>query len=960
LYNAASVQIDTKVKQFIAIGSRIADLHTDGSLHLLNSDGTDNTALGVSRFSMVAETQLVSLNNGNFVAADPGANNNRGAVYLFTSGAGTMLGDLTGANPGDQVGLNGITLVGRGNFLIDSTAWNGFAGAVTWSSGTAGVSGVVSPSNSLTGTRPNDRVGSGITRLSNGDYIVASPYWDDNVGAITWGSGNKGVAGSVSSSNSLLGSQLQIGPVSSVFQGWNNAQHFMNQVDPAVVLAGSNLYQIVPSAAPRILASNVNSFGIGSNGDILTLDVNGNLTDSFTNGKGETTSVRQAGVESFGIAGKGDVIVLTTQGRLLDLPDLRAPKDAQVIGQDIVSFGVAGNGDVVMRDALGNVYDQYSLHVPGASKLIGSNMKSLAIAGNGDPIMLNTPGYVYDQYNPRVPGASRLIGSSVATLAIAGNGDPIMLNGPGDVYDQFNTRVNGASILIGSSVRTLAIAGNGDPIMLNAPGNVYDQYNTRVNGDSTLIGSSVTTLGIAGDGDPIMLNTPGNVYDQYNTRVQGASTLIGNSVTAMAIAGNGDPIMLNTPGNVYDQYNTRVNGASTLIGNSVTAVAIAGNGDPIMLNTLGRIYDQYNTRVNGDSTLLKLSSLSKTSWTLGQPGFSGAVAVNIAATGALSVSGLPPGLRYTSSGNAMTLLGTPTQTGTFTPVVTWSVPGVPWAKLSSTYSLVIDPTATLGGLSVGQWTVGQPGYTASISISGGTPAFGNLVVTNLPPGLTAAVSGRTVTIGGTPARVGTSTNVTIGIRDGAGATVSRTYSITINPPATLSNLSVTQWTANEPSYPGTILISGGTPGYALVSILGLPPGLSGALSGNAITFTGVPTQASTFSNIVVTVADGAGARVSGVYSLTLMPALSLTLTSNALIAVAGQRYAAPIIATGGFGGYVFSLTSGSLPLGLSLDAAGNITGTTTATGNYFFTVTAVDPQAMTTGTLNCVLSVYSG
>jgi hypothetical protein len=89
---------------------------------------------------------------------------------------------------------------------------------VTWGSGTSGVKGVVSASNSLVGFGRDDAVGSGgVTALSNGSYVVASSSWDNgtiiDAGAVTWGSGATGVNGAVSASNSFVGSTLndQIG-----------------------------------------------------------------------------------------------------------------------------------------------------------------------------------------------------------------------------------------------------------------------------------------------------------------------------------------------------------------------------------------------------------------------------------------------------------------------------------------------------------------------------------------------------------------------------------------------------------------------------------------------------------------------------------------------------------------------------------------------------------------------------
>jgi len=58
---------------------------------------------------------------------------------------------------------------------------------------------------------------------------------------------------------------------------------------------------------------------------------------------------------------------------------------------------------------------------------------------------------------------------------------------------------------------------------------------------------------------------------------------------------------------------------------------------------------------------------------------------------------------------------------------------------------------------------------------------------------------------------------------------------------------------------------------------------------------------------------------------------------------------------------MWSLTSGSLPPGLSLSAAGGLTGTSSAVGNYAFTIQATDsgsPQQKTTASYT--LAVASG
>src|SRR5207245_4297328 len=82
-----------------------------------------------------------------------------------------------------------------------------------------GISGPVSDANSLVGGSPGDLVGAlqyddqsfttgdvDIMLLSNGNYLIGSPNWNGQRGAVTWGNGATGVSGTVSEANSLVGS----------------------------------------------------------------------------------------------------------------------------------------------------------------------------------------------------------------------------------------------------------------------------------------------------------------------------------------------------------------------------------------------------------------------------------------------------------------------------------------------------------------------------------------------------------------------------------------------------------------------------------------------------------------------------------------------------------------------------------------------------------------------------------
>ncbi len=148
-------------------------------------------------------------------AYDDGAIVDAGAVYLYDGKTHAQISLLKGTASHDQLGSGGVTVLSNGNFVISSPFWdNGAitdAGTVTWASGTTGISGVVSAANSLVGGTAGDSVGiGGVTALTNGSYVVRSPLWDHgtitDAGAVTWGSGTTGVIGAVSASNSLVGS----------------------------------------------------------------------------------------------------------------------------------------------------------------------------------------------------------------------------------------------------------------------------------------------------------------------------------------------------------------------------------------------------------------------------------------------------------------------------------------------------------------------------------------------------------------------------------------------------------------------------------------------------------------------------------------------------------------------------------------------------------------------------------
>jgi hypothetical protein len=162
--------------------------------------------------SLVSNFGVAALRNGNYVVQSANWNGNRGAATwgdgtVGVSGVVDPSNSLVGSNPDDQVSYFGVAALSNGNYVVSSPYWNSGRGAATWGDGTAGVRGPVDDGNSLVGSNPQDSVGNGgITALSNGNYVVSSSYWNAQRGAATWGDGTAGVRGPVDATNSLVGS----------------------------------------------------------------------------------------------------------------------------------------------------------------------------------------------------------------------------------------------------------------------------------------------------------------------------------------------------------------------------------------------------------------------------------------------------------------------------------------------------------------------------------------------------------------------------------------------------------------------------------------------------------------------------------------------------------------------------------------------------------------------------------
>jgi regulation of enolase protein 1 (concanavalin A-like superfamily) len=120
----------------------------------------------------------------------------------------------------------------------------------------------------------------------------------------------------------------------------------------------------------------------------------------------------------------------------------------------------------------------------------------------------------------------------------------------------------------------------------------------------------------------------------------------------------------------------------------------------------------------------------------------------------------------------------------------------------------------------------------------------------------------------------------------------------------------------------------------------LPAGLS--LDSATGVIAGVPTAFGPFSAVVQGQDSYSGRIAAAPVTITIAPTLLAIVTSALPDGQAGANYQTALSAIGGTGATTWSIVAGTLPAGLTLSAAGVVSGTPTTAGTSTFTVQASD------------------
>jgi hypothetical protein len=351
--------------------------------------------------------QVVALPNGNVVVTDPSfdsiTSQDVGAVYLYNGATRALISTVTGSTAADQIGSGGVVMLENGNYVVISPSWGHDGklnvGAATWGSMTAGVTGVVSDTNSLVGNSAEDKVGFEVVALTNGNYVVLSPYWNDltatDAGAATWGNGTSGTAGTVSGSNSLVGSQTDD-------------------------LVGSGYIEVDDKSPGAIALTNGNYIVYSpfwNNGDVVDA---GAVT--WRNGSAGTS----------GVVSAANSLVGTTNNDLIYINVKYLPNNGNyVVGSvswDNTDTGAVDAGAVTWGDgdgsplAAGEISSTISLVGETTDDWIGDNV---AVLVNGNYVVStgswDSPSFVDAGAATWVNGATGITGTIDATNSLVGN-----------------------------------------------------------------------------------------------------------------------------------------------------------------------------------------------------------------------------------------------------------------------------------------------------------------------------------------------------------------------------------------------------------------------------------------------------------------------------------------------------------------------------------------------------------
>ena len=312
---------------------------------------------------------------------------------------------------------------------------------------------------------------------------------------------------------------------------------------------------------------------------------------------------------------------------------------------------------------------------------------------------------------------------------------------------------------------------------------------------------------------------------------------------------------------------------------------------------------------------------------------------------AVTAGALPAGITLNTATGALT--GTPTASGTFNFAVTATDSSTgtgPYSSAPRGYSLQIiniPPVANPLSASVAYNSSANP---ITLNISGGVPS--SVAVGTAPLHGSAIASGTTLTYQPTAGYSGPD-SFTYTATNNAGTSAPATVNVSVGLPSITVTAGSPMSAQVGAGYSQTFTWNGGTAPYSGFTVTGLPAGLGiSGTTANSVTISGTVGAAGSF-NLVATAVDSSTGNgpftTHQSFTLTVgAPTLSMTPAPGNLPMNYGVATTINFASGGGTAPYSYALAAGSLPVGVSFNSAGVLSGTPTAPGNYNIAVRTTD------------------
>ncbi len=293
---------------------------------------------------------------------------------------------------------------------------------------------------------------------------------------------------------------------------------------------------------------------------------------------------------------------------------------------------------------------------------------------------------------------------------------------------------------------------------------------------------------------------------------------------------------------------------------------------------------------------------------------------------------------------------TPTAGFSGTDSFTYTATNASGTSVPATVTVTVTaPTFTVSPASgpLPSATVGSA-FTVTLTSSGGNAPY-SYTATGLPAGITLSAGG---TFSGTPTTPGNYT-VTVTITDANGATGTASYTLAVAAQVPVAGAVTTTVAAYSTGNLVTLALSGGT--ATSVAVASSPSHGTATASGTSISYT--PTEGFSGTDGFTYIATNAsGTSVPATVTVTVTaPTLTVSPASGPLpSASVGSAFTVTLATSRGSAPYSYTATG--LPAGITLSAAGTLSGTPTTPGNSTVVVSITDANGAT-GTASYTLTV---